>query len=132
MLSASGLHVSATCISPEAAAYLSSHSDLLPHHVSSREVYADTTSSLLNEGGRIRARIVKTNAVKSKLDFVLQVVQQYITNEGLGRLDEDAGVGSGVDDLCWNGLTVKDGSKKVDRVTVGRFGGDEGIRQASR
>ncbi|KAK5124140.1 hypothetical protein LTR85_001843 [Meristemomyces frigidus] len=121
VLSPAGTHVSATCISPEAAAYLASHSDLLPHHVSSREVYADNLQSLLHEGGRIRSRVVKANAMTDKLGFILQVVGQWIAHDGLGRLDED---GEG-EKLYWEGLMVKDGARKVDRVTVGRYGGDE-------
>jgi len=129
VLSASGVNVSATCISPEAAAYLSSHSDLLPHHVASREVLADTVSSLLHEGGRVRSRVVKANAVVDKLAFILQVVEQWIGNAGLGRLDE---AGSGEGKLYWEGLMVKDGARKVDRVTVGRYGGDDvSARQVS-
>jgi hypothetical protein len=128
VLSASGTHISATCISPEAAAYLSSHSDLLPHHVSSREVFADTISGLLHEGGRVRARTVKANQIWEKLSFVLRVVEQWVRCGGLGRLDADeeaqSAIGHG-EKLYWEGLCVKDGARKVDRVTVGRYGGDE-------
>jgi len=134
VLSASGTTVSATCITPEAAAYLSSHADLLPHHVSGREVFADTVSALLHEGGRIRARVVKANALADKLAFVLRIVEQWIANAGLGKLDEDVDeVERGTrGKLYWEGLMVKDGSRKVDRVTVGRYGGDGiEVRQAS-
>lgn len=31
--------------------------------------------------------------------------------------------------LEWMGLAVRDGAKKVDRVTVGRYGGDDAVRQ---
>ncbi|KAK3719122.1 Cell cycle serine/threonine-protein kinase cdc5/MSD2 [Vermiconidia calcicola] len=122
VLSATGTHVSATCISSEAASYLSSNSDLLPHHVSSREVFSDSIISLLHEGGRVRARIVKANALAEKLTFVLSTVDQWIRNGGIGRLDEDGG-GKG-ERLYWEGLMVKDGARKMDRITVGRCGGD--------
>lgn len=56
-----------------------------------------------------------------KLKFVLEVVSQWIGNGGLGKLDED----NGSEKLYWEGLCVKDGARKVDRVTVGRYGGDE-------
>ena len=127
VLSAGGTHLSATCISPEAAAYLSSNSDLLPHHVSSREVFSDTITSLLHEGGRVRARTVKANAIHEKLSFVLDVVKQWINNGGLGRLDEDNDRkrDGPVEKLYWEGLMVRDGARKLDRVTVGRYGGDE-------
>lgn len=126
VLSATGTHISATCISPEAAGYLASHADLLSHHVTNREVFSDTISSLLHEGGRVRARIVKANALSEKLQFVHDVVQQWIGNAGLGRLDEDEdGKGARGEKLYWEGLMVKDGARKMDRVTVGRYGGDE-------
>ena len=76
----------------------------------------------------MRARIVKANALSEKLTFVLSVVGQWIANRGLGRLDED-GVG---EKLYWEGLMVKDGARKMDRVTVGRYGGDEPLRSAER
>lgn len=125
VISSSGSVISATCISPEAAAYLATHSDLLPHHVSSREVYTDSISSLLHEGGRIRSRVVKANVLAQKLAFVLRVVEQWISNAGLGRLDADEGAEAMGEKLYWEGLTVKDGARKVDRVTVGRYGGDD-------
>ena len=122
VLSATGTHISATCISPEAASYLSTNSDLLPHHVSSREVFADSVASLLHEGGRVRARIVKANALAEKLAFILEVVKQWIIHDGMGRSDEDEHGRDGK--LYWEGLMVKDGARKIDRVTVGRCGGD--------
>lgn len=126
VVSSKGTHVSATCISPEAASYLATNSDLLPHHVSSREVFADSVQGLLHEGGRVRARIVKANALAEKLAFVRDVVTQWTRNGGLGCLDEDAG-GKG-ERLYWEGLCVRDGAKKMDRVTVGKYGGDEVLR----
>lgn len=122
VISPDGTHISATCISTEAAAYLASHSELLPQHVSSREVLADSITSLLYEGGRIRQRIVKANALSDKLAFVLSAVEQWSRNGGLGHLDEDHD--SQGQRLYWEGLTVQDQAKKVDRVTVGRYGGD--------
>lgn len=116
-------------ISAEAAAYLSVQSDLLPHHVSSREVFADAIPSLLHEGGRVRSRVVRANDVKGKLGFLQEVVGQWVENGGLGRVDEDF-CDNGEDvgkKLYWEGLTVKEGMRKVDRVTVGRCGGDEQV-----
>lgn len=119
VLSPTGLSVSLTTISPEAVSYLQSNSDLLPHHVTSREVFTDTVQSLLHEGGRIRSRIVKANQTAEKLGFVLSVVQQWVRNEGLGCLDED-----GLGRLEWEGLGV-DAERMGERVSVGRYGGDE-------
>ena len=109
--------------------YLSSHSDLLPHHVSSREVFADSIEALLHEGGRVRARIVKANALAEKLTFVLSVIENWIGNGGLGRLSENEdGEADGGKSLEWEGLMVKDVARKGDRVTVGRYGGDEAAK----
>ena len=78
----------------------------------------------MHEGGRVRARVVKANALQEKLEFVLSVVEQWISNDGLGRLDE----GSNGEKLYWEGLMAKGVARKVDRVTVGRYGGDEVVR----
>lgn len=124
VFSSDGMYVSATCLSPEAASYLSTNGDLLPHHVSSREVLSDSLSNLLNEGGRVRARVVKANALKEKLQFISEVIDQWIVNGGMGRLNEDEEVGSSRK-LSWHGLVVKATSKVlVGNVTVGRYGGD--------
>ena len=64
---------------------------------------------------------MKANSVAEKLKFVLDIVGQWISNGGVGRLDEDEERG---EKLYWEGLMVKDGARKVDRVTVGRYGGD--------
>ncbi|KAK5172214.1 Cell cycle serine/threonine-protein kinase cdc5/MSD2 [Saxophila tyrrhenica] len=117
VLSPTGTDISATCISPEAVSYLSTNGDLLPHHVSSREVLADSLSALLNEGGRVRARIVKANAIKEKLEFLQVVVGQWVEGGGFGRGD--------VDGVRWKGVgggEAKQGQAGV--VTVGRYGGD--------
>ena len=88
--------------------------------MNSREPYNDSTNALLNEGGRVRGRIIKANAVHEKLSFVSEVVGHWIRNGGLGRLDEDAGG----EKLYWEGLVAKGGNKNLDRITVGRYGGD--------
>ncbi len=88
-------------------------------------MFADSVTALLHEGGRVRARVVKTNAIADKMTFVLEVVKQWISNGGLGRLDGDGDCGDGQGEkLYWEGLMAKDGARKVDRVTVGRYGGD--------
>ncbi|KAK4498716.1 hypothetical protein PRZ48_009226 [Zasmidium cellare] len=121
VLSPTGTHISATLLSVEATTHLSRSGDLLPAHVASRQVFADSIPSLLFDGGRVRQRLVKANQLSQKLEFVLDVVSQWVGNEGLGRLDED----EGGEKLYWEGLTVRDQNvRKVERVTVGRFGGD--------
>lgn len=136
VLSASGDLVSATCISPEAAEHLRTYSDLLPHHITGREILADSVQGLLHESGRVRARVVRANEIGVKLAFVRDVVSQWVGNGGLGRLDGDADVvgfagasGGGRGEkkggkLYWEGMMVKDQARKIERVTVGRLGGD--------
>ncbi|QIW95414.1 hypothetical protein AMS68_000932 [Peltaster fructicola] len=120
VLSADGTLLSATCITSEAAEYLSANSELLPHHVATRELVTGSIQSLLSEGGRVRARMVRANRIAEKLEFVLEAVAQWIDNGGLGCMDEHEGGNK----LSWEGLMVKEGVKKMDRVTVGRTGGD--------
>ncbi|USW54226.1 Putative serine/threonine-protein kinase, active [Septoria linicola] len=121
VLSSSGQVISATVLTPEATSHLSQNGDLQPQHVTNREVLADGVHAMLFEGGRVRQRIVKANQLPGKLAFIQDVVSQWINNNGLGRLDEDQGGAK----LSWEGLTVKENKTKVDRVTVGRCGGDD-------
>lgn len=120
MLSPSGLAVSATVLSTEAAAHLSTHGELLAAHVNSRTVLADDVHALLFEGGRLRQRIVRANQMAEKLAFVKEIVRQWVSNGGLGLLDEDLDEGR---KISWEGMATKD-ARKVDRVCVGRYGGD--------
>ncbi|KAF7198652.1 Serine/threonine-protein kinase plo1 [Pseudocercospora fuligena] len=121
VISADGQSVSATVLTAEAVSHLSQNGDLLPTQINQRQVLADSIHALLFEGGRVRQRMVKANQLADKLAFVRDAVSQWVANGGLGRLDEDD-LG---DKLYWEGLTVKDGTRKVDRVTVGRYGGDD-------
>jgi serine/threonine protein kinase len=123
VISAAGTLVSATCISAEAAEYLRVNGDLLPHHITGREILADTVQGLLHESGRVRSKVVRANDVEVKLRFVADVVGQWIANGGLGRLDADKDINVG-EKLYWEGMMVKDQARKVERVTVGRLGGD--------
>ncbi|OQN99332.1 hypothetical protein B0A48_14309 [Cryoendolithus antarcticus] len=121
VLSPSGLHLSTTLLSPEAATYLSAHSTLLPHHISGRETLASTTQSLLHEGGRVQTRTVRANQVREKLEFLSRVVTEWVECGGLGRMRADDGSGEKVH---WEGLCAGGQGKKVERGTVGRCGGD--------
>jgi hypothetical protein len=123
VISAAGTLVSATCISAEAAEHLRVNGDLLPHHITGREILADTVQGLLHESGRVRSKVVRANDVEVKLRFVGDVVGQWIANGGLGRLDADKDINAG-EKLYWEGMMVKDQARKVERVTVGRLGGD--------
>lgn len=76
--------------------------------------------ALLFAGGRIRQRIVRANQLAEKLAFVRDIVGQWVSNGGLGRLDEDFDESRKV---SWEGTATKD-ARKTDRVCVGRYGGD--------
>ena len=88
----------------------------------------------------MRARIVRANDIDTKLRFINNVVGQWIRNGGLGRLDSDADVvaelaASGkesvqAEKLYWEGMMVKDQARKIERVTVGRLGGD--VRESEK
>lgn len=62
--------------------------------------------------------MVKANHLAEKLAFVLEAVGQWSTSGGLGHTNDD-------EKLYWEGFVVKDCVRKVDRVTVGRYGGDD-------
>ena len=90
-------------------------------------VYVDSLGSLLNDSSRARARIVKANALREKIQFVQDVVEQWIDNGGMGRLHGDADMKDlGITRaLAWHGLAVKESGKgALNNVTVGRYGGD--------
>ncbi|KAF2766899.1 Pkinase-domain-containing protein [Teratosphaeria nubilosa] len=138
VLSPTAHTASLTLLLTSATSYLATHDSLLPHHVCSRELHTDSLSALLHDGGRMRLRTVHANAVGEKMAFVLKVVQQWVRNGGLGRLDGDedcAGFEGTRENLEWEGVVVREGAggvgKKVDRVTVGRCGGDEVVRVAA-
>ncbi|KJY02427.1 serine/threonine protein kinase [Zymoseptoria brevis] len=129
VLSSSARSVSATLLSIEGAAQAAKGKELLPVHVNSRMVVQDFVGELLATSGpgRVRQRLVRVNRVREKLDFVGSVVEQWGRNGGLGIMDEDVGSG---ERLEWDGGVVAGGEAKgkverVERVTVGRFGGDK-------
>jgi serine/threonine protein kinase len=132
VLSADGRVVSATLLGVEATAHLAQFGELLPQHVTGREVHAGGIRDLLTTdvhgaGGRAKARVVRVNQLREKLAFVGEVVSQWVANGGLGRLSDDNGSEEDVADgkLIWDGLAVKTPARAaVDRVTVGRIGGD--------
>jgi serine/threonine protein kinase len=131
VLSADGRAVSATLLGVEAAAHLARNGELLPQHVTSREVHVGEIRELLMAdasaaGGRAKARIVRVNQLREKLAFVGEVVSQWVANGGLGRLSDDGEEQDGAErKLIWDGLAVKTPARAaVERVTVGRLGGD--------
>lgn len=131
VLSRDGTTISATCLTVEAASQISQSGDLSPQQINQRVVLADAVHALLFEGTRVRQRMVRANQLADKLVFVRDAVDQWVKNGGLGRLDGDDDDEDGDvvgEKLAWQGLSVnKEGTarNKVDRVTVGRYGGDD-------
>jgi hypothetical protein len=123
----------------EAVAYINKHGDLSVKYIKHREVISGSIAQLLS--GRANSiagssattvsrpptptdpievqDLMKANMFAEKLDYIAKVVALYISGGGLG---------------CkptlkhwpkWNGHHLEDaGGKKVDWITVGRFGGD--------
>jgi len=77
------------------------------------------TASRSSSGSSALTEIVRANMFEEKLEFLLRIVDQWIDGGGLGCS------GNTHEQLQWDGLWVKDHAKKVDWVTVGRYGGDE-------
>lgn len=124
VFSADGLHVSATLVSVEGAAAMAATNELPARLLRDREIIEHPIDALLSSSHsnaeEIRlAELVKANMFEEKLSFLLQVLDQWVGGGGLGCAQDTD------DRLQWEGLWVKDHSKKVDWVTVGRHGGDE-------
>lgn len=60
--------------------------------------------------------ITEHNCLRKKLVFILSIVEEWITGGGLGCLQDPT-------KYIWDGHVVEE-NKKLDWVSVGRFGGD--------
>lgn len=105
----------------EGAAYMEADHELPARILRDREVVNQSVETLLNAARSSKStlsEIAKANMFEDKLRFLLEVLNQWIGGGGLGcsRPSDEQ--------LQWNGLWVKDHSKKVDWITVGRRGGD--------
>jgi hypothetical protein len=122
VLSPDARTLSMTLLSLEGAAQVAKGKELLPVHVNGRVVVQDAVREVLRVGGegRIRQRLVRVNRVREKLAFAGEVVECWGRNGGLGVMDEE---GEG-EKLVWD-EGRGEGERKVERVTVGRFGGDQ-------
>ncbi len=61
--------------------------------------------------------IIEANHLDDKLKFIIRLMDQWVAAGGLGCLLSDA------QNLQWEGPQLS-GGKKLEWVTVGRFGGD--------
>lgn len=64
------------------------------------------------------AEMVSANMFEEKMKFLREILEQWLEGGGLGRGSDD-------ERLQWNGLWVNEHARKIDWVTVGRYGGDE-------
>lgn len=108
-----------TCLSLEAAEHLVEHSDLPFKYIRSREILKSSLRNLLYGSAEVTVafrKMTEANLLRQKLEFIISVMDEWVTAGGLGCLSEP-------DSLKWEGPQLEDG-KKQDWVTVGRFGGD--------
>jgi myosin-1 len=62
------------------------------------------------------AKITEGNVLREKLEFIVSVIEGWISGGGLGCLKNPQ-------EYTWDGHQLED-NKKQDWVSVGRFGGD--------
>ncbi|KAI9687121.1 MAG: Cell cycle serine/threonine-protein kinase cdc5/MSD2 [Bathelium mastoideum] len=132
VLSPRATAVSLTHLSVPAARHLRAQRELPQRHIRQRDTLACGTEALLRgtaigADGELRrfGDVVRANAVREKLEFVGRVVEGWIKGQGLGRVGE----GEDVRDVFWDGQMAVEAGKKLEWVTVGRFGGDEGKKE---
>ncbi|PSK60803.1 hypothetical protein B9Z65_953 [Elsinoe australis] len=121
VLSADGMYISATMVSIEGAQAMAEHNELPAGMLRDRQVLVDSTESFLqaarsSKTSDVTTQLVRANMLEEKLEFLVRVVDQWTTAGGIGCSQ------SGDEQLRWDGLWVKDHAKKVDWITVGRFG----------
>lgn len=117
------MYISATMVSIEGAQAMAEHNELPAGMLRDRQVLVDSTESFLqaarsSKTSDVTTQLVRANMLEEKLEFLVRVVDQWTTAGGIGCSQ------SGDEQLRWDGLWVKDHAKKVDWITVGRFGGD--------
>jgi myosin I len=63
--------------------------------------------------------VVEVNRLKEKLLYIVRILDQWVAAGGLGCLADDS------KRLQWDGAQVIEDGKRVEFVTVGRYGGDD-------
>ncbi|KAF2228647.1 Pkinase-domain-containing protein [Viridothelium virens] len=132
VLSPLGTSVSLTHLTAVAARHLRAQRELPQKYIRQRATLACSTEALLRGtsiggDGELRrfGEVVRANAVREKLELVRGVVEGWIEGGGLGRIGE----GKDAREVFWDGQMAEDSGKKLEWVTVGRFGGDEGKKE---
>ncbi|KAJ9624937.1 Cell cycle serine/threonine-protein kinase cdc5/MSD2 [Taxawa tesnikishii (nom. ined.)] len=124
VFSADGLHASATLVSVEGVATIAANNDLPMKMLRDREILTFPVHTLLY-GSRSSAaqasfgEVVRANMFEEKLQFLQQILEQWLGGGGVGCQ------GDVEHRLQWNGLWVNEHARKIDWITVGRYGGDE-------
>jgi myosin I len=119
VLSPHGNYCTFTCLTLDAVTYLQRHSTLPFRFIKDRQQISCSLVALL-AGSRNDPSVEKTmqgNLLREKLNFVVELVDQWISGGGLGCKPD------GESFIRWEGPRLEDG-KKEEWVTVGRFGGD--------
>lgn len=112
-----------TCLSVEAAEYLTKHNEIPFKYIRHREVLSSSLRNLLHGSGAETMSyrdITQANCLSKKLQFIGQVVSEWLKAGGLGCLTNEALQKP----LAYDGPQIEDG-KRQDWVTVGRYGGDD-------
>ncbi|KAF2836566.1 hypothetical protein M501DRAFT_1007270 [Patellaria atrata CBS 101060] len=114
VVSADGRHSNFTYHSDEAVAYLEKFRDLPLEIMGQRNVSTDTLYAMLY-GSSVSVnsetvRTMKANHLRTKVRFIIELAEQWISGHGLGCRPYDA------EPVVWRGPKVDDG-KKQDWVT---------------
>lgn len=108
------------CLPVEATAALEQTGNVPWVYVKARETLHGSLQQLLyGSVGREDSykELTESNALRSKLEFIHMVVQDWINGGGLGCLGD-------LKDYEWTGAQLASDRKRHDWTSVGRFGGD--------
>jgi myosin-1 len=118
VIAADGKTCSFTCLQVEAMEYISQHGDLPMKHIKARETLSGSIQCLLHNAGERKA-MMRANLLQEKIQFIADIANLWVTGGGLGCRPV------GAQWPRWPGPHLEDaGGKKVDWITVGRYGGD--------
>jgi myosin-1 len=118
VISADGEFCNFTCLTEDSIKYLEKHGDLPIKYVKQRDVLSSSPNQLLN-GSSKASNQAKANLLELKLRFISDVLDLWVQGDGLGCRPRHSTW------PVWTGPKLDDaGGKKIDWVTVGRFGGD--------
>lgn len=126
VLSADGKYCDFTYLPPIAVAHMRKSGELPLRFMRDRAVLSHSIAVLLSADPEDGAEgtIVRANQLHLKLKFIVDLTTEWVLNGGLGCLSPTS------KRLEWKGLDMENGKKK-DSVTLGRFGGDLHVLQAS-